>query len=207
VIQPARTVIGRGAECDLVIDSPFVSKVHATIEVRGDSAYVLDMKSRNGVLVNGRPLPRGGERQLRQGDDIGIGDCVITYSERDDGDESTQLFLDGGASAGGSDAIFVDAQRWKVWIQGEPLPVTLSKQEMELLKTLFEKAGSVCTREELCDGVWGEGRYDTWNMLNRLVLRLREKVEPDPKNPTLIVTIPGVGYMLRIHERLAESSL
>lgn len=207
LIRSAKTMIGRGEECDLVIDSPFVSKVHAALEVRGESAYVLDMKSRNGVVVNGRKVSKGGERQLRQGDEIGIGDCVLTYSEHGDGDESTQLFLDGGTSAGGSDAIFVDAQTWEVWIEGKPLPVRLSKQEMELLKTLFERAGSVCAREELCNAVWGEGNYDTWNMLNRLVLRLREKVEPDSKNPTLIVTIPGVGYMLRIHERRPDSPL
>lgn len=200
VISSERAVIGRAADCDIMLESAYVSRAHAALEVRDDNAYLADLRSRNGVLVNGQRLSK--EHRLRPGDEIAIGDCVLTYVEHVAGGESTQLFL-GSQDAAQDEYIFVDAERWEVSVRGEPLARKLSLQEMTLLKLLFEHGGNVCTRETLGDAIWGAGQYD-FNMLHRLVHRLKEKVESDPKNPRYIEAISGVGYKLRGANRPPE---
>lgn len=68
---PGTTMIGRGADVDLVIADPSVSRLHAEITVRGRYAYVTDLGlSTNGTRVNGRPV---GRRRLRDGDVLTFG--------------------------------------------------------------------------------------------------------------------------------------
>ena len=50
---PGRLVIGRGSDCDLVLDEPEMSRKHAMIEVNADGIYLRDMGSANGTYVNG----------------------------------------------------------------------------------------------------------------------------------------------------------
>lgn len=71
-----RLVIGRAADCDLVLPHPSVSRYHARIERRGDHLFVLDLGSVNGVWISGR---RAGEQTaLTEGDAVGIGPFVLT---------------------------------------------------------------------------------------------------------------------------------
>ena len=60
---------------------------------------------------------------------------------------------------------------------------------------LYERAGRVCTRQELGDAVWGRDRWDP-AMLYRLVRRVKEKLEPLPARPRYLLTVPGFGYRL-----------
>jgi DNA-binding winged helix-turn-helix (wHTH) protein len=55
-LRQGETVIGRGEEADLVIDSVDVSRRHATVTVKGETAVVEDLGSKNGTLLNGRPV-------------------------------------------------------------------------------------------------------------------------------------------------------
>jgi pSer/pThr/pTyr-binding forkhead associated (FHA) protein len=78
------TVIGRGADCSLILDHPLVSRRHAALQVDGARAQLRDLGSRNGVLVNGRPLV--GATELGAGDRFRIGDTdfelIIVSRER-----------------------------------------------------------------------------------------------------------------------------
>ncbi len=66
-----------------------------------------------------------------------------------------------------------------------------------MLYTLMMHAGQVLPTETLVEHVWGySGRGDR-DLVRGLVKRLRSKVEPDPKNPIYIFTVPGVGYKLQ----------
>jgi DNA-binding response OmpR family regulator len=56
-------------------------------------------------------------------------------------------------------------------------------------------AGQVVTRDTIMDYVWGSLRANR-DMVRQLVHRLRNKIEPDPANPSLIENIPGLGYVL-----------
>ena len=68
--------IGRDADCDISMpDDQFMSGRHAKLEVRPDGAWLVDLNSTNGCLVNGRRIQ--GERQLRSGDRIQTGNTVL----------------------------------------------------------------------------------------------------------------------------------
>lgn len=76
---------------------------------------------------------------------------------------------------------------------GEPIPLT--PLEGKLLTYLMINAGQVLTADAIIDYVWGPRGGDR-DMLRQLVHRLRDKIEPDPGNPTHIKTVPGLGYGL-----------
>ncbi|HEX5587808.1 MAG TPA: FHA domain-containing protein [Acidimicrobiia bacterium] len=67
--------IGRGGGCGIVLDDGFVSQVHARLYLRDGNAYVEDLGSRNGTLVNGQPLQ--GALQLRRGDRVQFGQTTL----------------------------------------------------------------------------------------------------------------------------------
>jgi hypothetical protein len=70
-LAPGDTIIGRSATCQITIDDPLVSREHAKIRVEGDRLTIEDLKSRNGVLVGGKPLK--GVKELVDGDRVRIG--------------------------------------------------------------------------------------------------------------------------------------
>lgn len=102
-----RNVIGRGEECDISVNHPSVSRVHAEIQALGDGRYELvDRESANGIRVNGVELPRG---LLDARDTIELGDVVFKFIPAGDvyvpgADESQQISSLGGFEASPSDA-------------------------------------------------------------------------------------------------------
>jgi two-component system response regulator RegX3 len=88
--------------------------------------------------------------------------------------------------------VALDPQRHEVTVRGEPVSMPL--KEFELLELLLANAGHVLPRETLIDRVWGSDYVGDTKTLDVHVKRLRAKVEPDPSNPTRIVTIRGLGY-------------
>jgi DNA-binding response OmpR family regulator len=72
--------------------------------------------------------------------------------------------------------------------------VNLTAKEFELLKFFATHKGRVLTRDQLFRNVWGEEFLADDNTVMVHIRRLREKIEPDPANPTYIVTVRGLGY-------------
>jgi len=66
--------VGRGGGCGIVLDDGFVSQVHARLYVRDGNAYVEDLASRNGTLVNDQPLQ--GTVRLKRGDRVQFGHTI-----------------------------------------------------------------------------------------------------------------------------------
>jgi DNA-binding response OmpR family regulator len=73
-------------------------------------------------------------------------------------------------------------------------PVTLTAQEFKLLKFFARSPGRVISREELLNEVWGYTNYPTTRTVDNHVLRLRQKLEPNPANPRYFLTMHGSGY-------------
>jgi len=73
-------------------------------------------------------------------------------------------------------------------------PVTLTTQEFKLLKYLAASADRVVSREELLNEVWGYQNYPSTRTVDNHVLRLRQKLEPDPAAPRFLLTMHGAGY-------------
>ena len=60
---------------------------------------------------------------------------------------------------------------------------------------LFRSKGRLITRENLRDAIWDSaGEYVSDNSINVYIRRLREKVEDDPAEPSIVVTVRGLGY-------------
>lgn len=73
-------------------------------------------------------------------------------------------------------------------------PVVLTAHEFKLLKFFTENAERVLTRDVLLNEVWGYNFYPTTRTVDNQVLKLRQKLEPDPANPKHLLTVYGAGY-------------
>jgi DNA-binding response OmpR family regulator len=86
----------------------------------------------------------------------------------------------------------LDPARRSVRVRGKPAEVT--RQEFNLLYVLASNPGIVFTRERLLSKVWQGQSFVTGRSVDTLVKRLRKKIEVDPANPELILTVWGDGY-------------
>ena len=75
-------------------------------------------------------------------------------------------------------------------------PVELTDREFEILRCLADRAGNVVTRDELLHLVWGYSDAPLTRTVDNFILRLRHKLEPDPRRPTYIRKAYGDGYRL-----------
>ncbi|MGI9016278.1 MAG: response regulator [Euzebya sp.] len=101
-----------------------------------------------------------------------------------------------GSGPTSSDVLEVDGislnRKSRAVIVGET-PVELTQREFDLLAFLMEHPKEVFRREVLLEHVWGYTFGDT-STVTVHVRRLREKIEPEPSNPTFVQTVWGVGY-------------
>lgn len=88
--------------------------------------------------------------------------------------------------------LHIDAKRRKVLAGGKE--VYLTAKEFDLLYFFASHPGRVFKREQLLDQVWGYGFDGYDHTVNSHINRLRNKIEPDPANPSYILTVWGVGY-------------
>jgi two-component system KDP operon response regulator KdpE len=90
--------------------------------------------------------------------------------------------------------IAIDFVRRRVTVDGEP--VRLTPTEFKLLQQLAVNAGKVLSHTDLLTTVWGPEYRDDRDYLWAYVRHLRRKLEPNPDQPILIRSEPGVGYVL-----------
>ena len=88
--------------------------------------------------------------------------------------------------------VSIDHDEHRVNVRGQDISLPL--KEFELLRLLLANAGRVLPRETLIDRVWGMDYVGDTKTLDVHVKRLRAKIEPDPANPTRLITIRGLGY-------------
>lgn len=89
----------------------------------------------------------------------------------------------------------VNLQEAKVYRDQEE--IILTALEYRLLVTLINHRGQALSRNQLLEGIWDiSGDYVNDNTLTVYIKRLREKLEEDPTNPTVIETVRGIGYRL-----------
>jgi len=88
--------------------------------------------------------------------------------------------------------ILVDPARRRVRVGASD--VDLTTNEFQLLSVLLSSPGIVFSREALLNRVWKDQTYVTVRSVDTLVKRLRKKVEADPGEPEVILTVWGAGY-------------
>lgn len=103
-----------------------------------------------------------------------------------------------GGTEGRGEAAFIfeqlrlDPEARMVWKAGEE--VELTPIEFDLLHALVRHAGRVLSREQLVEQVWGVDYYGDERVVDVHIGRLRKKIEEDPAEPELVVTVWGMGY-------------
>ena len=80
--------------------------------------------------------------------------------------------------------------------QGDGTELHLTSTEFRLLTDLASMNGKVLSREDLLERVWGYDYFGDSRLVDVHIRRLRTKIEPDPANPSFLVTVRGAGYKL-----------
>jgi len=86
----------------------------------------------------------------------------------------------------------IDVQAHQLLRNGKQIQLT--RLEFDLLVALAREPGRVFTRDALLSEVWGYAHSTDTRLVNVHIQRLRSKIEHDPENPELVITIRGVGY-------------
>ncbi|MFN2284469.1 MAG: FHA domain-containing protein [Anaerolineae bacterium] len=179
------TTIGRALENDIVITSKRVSREHACLRRDGWRVILEDLGSTNGTFLNDERVLE--PIALHDGDCIKIGDVALAFHDPDITYRDTFLpTLEVDVAAG---VVRLDRQL-----------VALSSKEFILLAYLHERCGEVCSKDDIAAAVWPEYHSDVYDyQVENLMRRLRTKIEPDPANPQLLLTVRGLGYKLIGH--------
>ena len=106
----------------------------------------------------------------------------------------------GARAAGAADMVQVGPvsldRRARVVVNGGS-PVRLTFSEFELLSCLMSRPGRLFNRQELLRAIWGDSAYRDPRAIDVHIRHLREKLEPSPEQPQLIITVRGAGYRFR----------
>jgi predicted component of type VI protein secretion system len=180
-------IIGRGEDCDIVLDDRQVSRLHARIAWNEDHYMIEDLGSKNGTHLNGREVVTA--QPLHDGDEIQI---ALRFK---------LAFVDAGATAPlvfdetVTNGLRLDATSHQVWINGRPLQPPLSAQQYRLLELVYGNPG-VVTRDDIARAVWGvapEGSVSEQS-IDALVRRLRERLAELDTEHQYLVTMRGHGF-------------
>jgi len=182
LLEQAITRLGRAVENEVVIVSKRASREHAHIRRDGRRIFLDDLGSTNGTFLNGERVL--GSVQLRDGDQITIGEVVFTFHDPDTTTRETPF-----------PELEVNLEAGVVRLNRRT--IQLSPKEFSLLAYLHENRGRVCSKDEIGRTVWSEyqsGIYDY--QIENLIRRLRTKIESDANMPVLLITVRGLGYKL-----------
>jgi hypothetical protein len=180
-------IIGRDADCDLVIDDRQVSRKHARIYQSQGSVFLEDLHSKNGTYINHRKIEK--TTQLYEGDLIQI---ALTQEF---------LFISSDATIPLSEEqacriLFIDRNNNTVWIKDKKIDPPLSLQQYSLLLCLVENTDSIVSRIEIVSRVWADssGEGISNEAIDALVRRLRYRLAEYDPSIEFIETVRGYGF-------------
>ena len=179
--RPA-TLLGRSPGCDLYIPDRRASRRHAEIAWDGETCTLRDLDSDNGTFLNGQRLTA--PHSLADGDQIAVASATFTFRDPEATLHEPRL-----------PRLIVHPISGDLTVNRRP--VVLSAKEHLLFDLLHQNAGRPCTKAEIAAAVWPEYQTAAADyQVESLVKRLREKLESDPRQPILLLTVPGRGYKL-----------
>lgn len=186
-LSASRVVLGRAAECDIMIESRLISRQHAAISQIGQSYMLEDLNSHNGTTVNGRRIDQ--PHMLHDGDQIELGGVGrLTFVDNDA--TSTRI----RAPAVG---IWLDHSAQDVWVNGQRLSPPLSPAQFRLLQLLVEHIDQLCSRNQIVAAIWpdtADGISD--EAIDALIKRVRARLAEVPNGQRYLVTLRGRGLLL-----------
>ena len=191
VIAPGETSIGRANTNEVVLEGEGVSRRHARLAWDGVSFVLEDAGSKNGVLVNGAAL--AGTAILRSGDVVTIPGWTLKFDAEEE--TLTRSVTPAARPGPGVKSVVLKPETREVVVRGEAKG--LPPKEYLALTLLYERAGTVVSKEDLAEHVWPEYKGDVSDYnIHQVLSRLRRELEEDPAHPRILITRPGFGYML-----------
>lgn len=188
-LNKGELTIGRGGECDVLINDKTVSRHHARIK-REAGRWVLYDESKNGTHINGQNM--SGSHCLSDGDVIAIATAVKLVFVGSEATVPLALQLPKGGR------LKLDVPSRRVWIKGVELDPPLSLPQYRLLELLYAQPDHVCSREDVVRAVWPEAQLDgvSEQSIDALVRRLRDRIAEVDGEHQYIVTVRGQGFRL-----------
>jgi two-component system KDP operon response regulator KdpE len=177
------------AETDLAIIDVVDDKMWSAAEQMAEGRFIL--------IVHG-------PESLARAFELGADDCVLDQARVEEIAARCEAVMrrTGIRTGVAADvpAVYADRRLWinfdsrQVWVGGRQAQLT--PREFRLLKELVQHRDKTLTHEELLELVWGRepAKGRTPEVLKQYVWRLRQKIEPDPNEPMVILTDPGEGY-------------
>ena len=90
--------------------------------------------------------------------------------------------------------LLINFHQYYAWLDGEPIKMT--HKEFEILDFLLENKNKTVSRAKLLEEIWGYDSQPTTRTVDNFIVKLRQKVELNPNEPKIILTVHGVGYKL-----------
>jgi DNA-binding response OmpR family regulator len=183
-------IIGRGADCHIVLPERAISRVHARIERRNQGYLLIDMGSKNGTFVNGQEVTQ--PHVLQDGDEIQLAMSVkLSFI----GAEATVPLSFEGVTGS---AVRIDKGTRRVWVRGQELVPPLSPAQYRLLELLADADGQVVSRDDVVHTVWPDDVEVgiSEQAIDALVRRLRDRLAEVAPDDQYIVTVRGHGFRL-----------
>jgi hypothetical protein len=192
-LQAEELLIGRGADCDMVVADRQVSRHHARLWRSEEGYFVEDLGSKNGTHVNGAPVKA--PVLLQDGDVIQVALAAkFTFV----GTEATVPLSMSEASELGLGRLRMDAEAHRVFVLDQEVDPPLSPAQYRLLSLLYDNANRVVSRTEIVRRVWPDSEEEgvSEQAIDALVRRLRDRLgEVDPAY-SYVVTVRGHGFRL-----------
>jgi DNA-binding response OmpR family regulator len=192
-IDKDELVIGRGADCDVVIPDRQVSRHHACIRRTSDGFLLEDLGSKNGTHLNGNAIQR--PELLQDGDIVQVALAIrlafvgteatvpLTITETD------QMILG---------RLKMDPQAHRVTIRDQEVDPPLSPPQYRFLELIYRNPGRVVSRDEIAEFVWPgtKGIGVSNQAIDALVRRVRDRLADVDPDHAYIVTVRGHGFRL-----------
>jgi pSer/pThr/pTyr-binding forkhead associated (FHA) protein len=207
-LSQGMTVIGRPSADSAVdlktslirVNDDYISRGHLKIGYNfEEQCFMIEEResgTQNGTFINGDRINPGMKYRIKDGDQISLAKVgedfrvLFRFRERENTLTGTPV-----SSLVPKGNLIVDIQARKVLV-GSHL-VALRRKEFDLLAFLFKNAGKACSRNEIAQQVWAEeGGIVAEETIDTVIHRIREKIEEDPSNPKLLVTLPRYGFRL-----------
>lgn len=184
-LQDDMCILGRSADCHIVIPGKTVSRLHAQIERKGPRYLLSDTGSVNGTYVNNQRIYE--PHMLKSHDLIGLGSTTAALR-----------FVDPDPTSSKAEQLRYDERTMTFILNGQTLD--LSPILFRLLLHLYQYAGQVCTRESCAEAMWGRD-YDPGldsDALNRNIGELRRRLRQVDEATECIQSRRGLGYVLNL---------
>ena len=186
-------LVGSSPTADIVLDNPYVSRMHVQFLPEKGSFRIRDLGSTNGTFVNGLRIEGEGVL-LRTGDRIELAPDQVVFKFHEQG---KTVALPAISQQAPYDLV-VDPESRDVWVRHQKVEPPLSHRDFDILNLLYQRRGAACSKEDIAavgwpDRVSGDVRDSE---VKQYIRRIRQRIEPDPSHPQYLLVLRGYGYKL-----------